>query len=323
MDWTQLITGLANVGAGIYGAEQNQNAAESAARMAAINPYSISSPYGGVSVNGRNLTLTPGNTPFGQLAQQVGTAGMANYGFTTNDPYAALPDEFKQAAAAFDSPLSYGVRSNQDTAASYFNALNSLGADPQAAARNRYNLLTQAAQPEQNRMFNSLQDKLFAQGRLGTSGGGEAMRGFFESQNAADLQRQLASQDFAMNQQSHLAGLAQGFNSAAQGSAATRFNLASGLLNAGDNRRQNIFNNAVTAQGQYQNMFNPLVSMAQLGISAGGGNPAGAQLMYDASAARNNAYVQAAGQILPALGQWVGGRTQTPQQPPANSEWIG
>jgi hypothetical protein len=63
------------------------------------------------------------------------------------------------------------------------------------------------AQPEQNRMFNQLQDRLFAQGRLGSTGGAENMRGLFEAQGQQDLGFQSEAFNRAMQQQQFMGQL--------------------------------------------------------------------------------------------------------------------
>lgn len=87
--------------------------------------------------------------------------------------------------------------------------------DPQAAAQQRYQMLTDLALPQENRQFQRLKDNLFASGRSGTTGGlvtgDDSLRAFQESSNTADLQRQLAGQDFAQAQNQNLYNQGTGF----------------------------------------------------------------------------------------------------------------
>ncbi len=65
---------------------------------------------------------------------------------------------------------------------------NQLLAGDQTALQNaELASLRAAAQPATDRLFNRLQDRLFATGQLGSTGGAEQLRGFFEAQNQQDL----------------------------------------------------------------------------------------------------------------------------------------
>ena len=122
--------------------------------------------------------------------------------------------------------------------------LSQYNPDPQAAAQQRYQMLTDLALPQENRSFQRLKDNLFASGRSGTTGGlvtgDDSLRAFQESSNTADLQRQLAGQDFAMNQNQNL------------------FNQGTGFLNSA---------------------FAPFASMANASIGAGSPNTAAGQIV--------------------------------------------
>lgn len=271
---------LIGAGVGLLGSKKTADATKSAAAATATNPYDVSSPFGGVQYdrNTRQMSVNPSNSPFGSLANALGTSQLANFGFGQSNPYASLTPDVLQAAGNYGGLLEGQAAGYNQLGGGFADALQQLGTDPQAAAQNRYNLLTQAAMPEQNRMFNTLQDRLFGRGQLGTSGGAEQNRAFYESANQADLQRQLAGQNFGMQQQNQLANLAGQFGGLGQNAAQSRFALAQNLLGAGDTRNQNMLGQAGQLQGLYQQQFNPLLQFAQLGVGAGGGQQGQAAL---------------------------------------------
>ena len=71
-------------------------------------------------------------------------------------------------------------------------------------------LLRQQAAPFEERQFSNLQDTLFAQGRLGSTGGALQTEAFARGLGQADLSRQLAASGEARNFQQNALGLAQG-----------------------------------------------------------------------------------------------------------------
>ncbi len=111
--------------------------------------------------------------------------------------------------------------------------------------------LRNAAQPEQNRLFNKLQDRLFATGQLGSTGGGEQLRGLAEAFGQQDLNFQTEAFNRALNQRGQQLGAFQGlsqlgagiegqaFNQGLQGlqqnqaAGMNRLNQAMGLLSGG------------------------------------------------------------------------------------------
>jgi hypothetical protein len=121
---------------------------------------------------------------------------------------------------------------------------NMFSAGDQEALYNReLNTMRQAAEPEMNRQFNKLQDRLFAQGRLGSTGGAENMRGLFEAQNQADLGFQQNAFNRAANQRDFMGQMGQ-----------SQIGLGSGLLG------QNL--------GQHQNTIQNIMGANQLGSGA-------------------------------------------------------
>lgn len=82
------------------------------------------------------------------------------------------------------------------------NAGNQSGLQAQELSAMRAN-----AAPQQNQMFNKLQDRMFAQGRMGTTGGSGDMESFFNAQNQQDLGFQQESFGRGMQQAGFMGNL--------------------------------------------------------------------------------------------------------------------
>lgn len=142
---------------------------------------------------------------------------------------------------------------------------NQLAAGNQSALYNQ-SLATQraAAQPEQNRQFNKLQDRLFAMGMLGSSGGGEQMRGLMEAQAAQDLGFQNNAFGQAMQQQNFLANL-----------GSSQIGLGQGFLGQGLSQYNQNVGNLLGIEGQgfgqqlAANQFNTSQGMNRLSAAQG------------------------------------------------------
>lgn len=87
--------------------------------------------------------------------------------------------------------------------------------------------LRASAQPFEQRQFNSLQDNLFATGRLGTSGGGLQTEAFARGLGQADLQRQLAATGEARSVMGQTLANAQGLAGIGSGLAGQESDLLS------------------------------------------------------------------------------------------------
>lgn len=169
-----------------------------------------------------------------------------------------------------------------------FNQLNDQGAISQEAG-GRLGLLRQLAQPEEQRATQGLEQRLFSQGRLGGTGGAVQQEALARAQGSADLERQLASQDWARN------------------NALQRFNAATGVIGAG--------------QAQQGIDFGQALNLGKLAVDAG--RPPNADLLA-AMAGSKGAGLQAilgalgAGQdggLGGLLGGIFGGGQQAPQKP--------
>lgn len=91
------------------------------------------------------------------------------------------------------------------------NALGQLGSfDPNQLASSYTNNLRATAMPGEQRAAEGLAQRLFNTGRLGSTGGATLMGELMNQQNQADIQRQIAGQQYAGQEQSRIGALAQG-----------------------------------------------------------------------------------------------------------------
>lgn len=103
-----------------------------------------------------------------------------------------------------------GAQSNPFQAAAEAQlGLSGQGFDEVAAER--LGLLREQSAEQETRQLDSLQNRLMAQGRLGTEGGARQFEAFAKGLGEADLQRQIQAQDMARQLQQDAAGRAQGF----------------------------------------------------------------------------------------------------------------
>lgn len=126
--------------------------------------------------------------------------------------------------------------------------------DLQGMMDQRLGLLRQQAAPHEQQQYNSLQNRLFGQGRLGSTGGQGEVTAFARGLGEADLGRQLASQQLgiqAQNQNLAQAGLlselagtgfanALNYNDIGVNRAAQRMQNAMGLFGFGNDLNANL-----------------------------------------------------------------------------------
>lgn len=273
---------LINLGSQFIGQNQQTKAVEAAAKAATPIPYSGESFMGTTTFNPNTKSFQIGaaQNPFAQLFNIGGVQSLANAYSAPGSAYWGAAPELATAAREMG------------------------GAAQAAEAQNRYNILTGLAKPEENRMFQRLENNLFARGQMGTSGGGEHYRGFYEAQNRADLERQLASQDWAQSR-----GMA-------------RFNTALGAVGSGQAGQVNTFNMGTGSFGGIQNLFQALMSQANTGIGAGAGTPS----QLAAMVAENKVapwqmgadFLKESG-AFDALGRWIGSKLPTGESAPTGS----
>lgn len=177
---------------------------------------------------------------------------------------------------------------------------NLLGNNYDQLAANQLGLMRQQAAPQEERATNSLMQRLFNQGRLGSTGGGRDIAAFAEGLSNADTQRQLSAQDFARGLYQQDQNLGANLFSGGAGLQQQGLGLAGQL---GSN-----INSQTLARDQYNlgaGQFN-----SSLGLQAALANQ-GAQTSYDlanqslglnAAMANQSAGLSANSQLLSALG---------------------
>lgn len=159
----------------------------------------------------------------------------AQEGALNTTSFAPTTDQFAQNQAQFQGgflPLAgqQAARGGDFTQ----RGLGLLGNSYGDVAQNQLNLMREYAQPFEERAYNSLQQRLFNQGRLGSTGGGRDVEAFARGLSQADTTRQLQAQQFAegLRQNDQRVGLGL-LN---QGQGAT--NSAGALLGQGANVNQ-------------------------------------------------------------------------------------
>lgn len=154
------------------------------------------------------------------------------------------------------------------------NALGSLGSfDPNQLAADYANNLRAAARPAEENAANRLAQNLYNTGRLGSTGGAGLMGELGKSLEEADIQRTIAGQQLAGQEQSRLAGMAQGLQGAGlaeqQAGVSNQLGLAgalSGVLGQQAGLSQQQFQNA---QGLNTEAFNRAMSLQNQAYTQG------------------------------------------------------
>lgn len=147
----------------------------------------------------------------------------------------------------------------------------------------QYDLLNQLAAHGENQQALSTADRIFSKGQLGTSGGAEMFRGLEDSLRQADLARQAAAVGLGQTEAQNRFTAAQGAVQAGQAGQFQNYNIGSGAF-----------------QG-LQSIMENLFRQSGLGISAGGGQAAGAAMM---NAQAQGAPYQIANQFLQNSGAY-------------------
>lgn len=216
--------------------------------------------------------------------------------------------------------------------------------DPNQAASQYTNLLRQQAQPQEQNAASSALTNLYGTGRLGTTGGMTAYQGLMDSQNQADIGRQVAGQQYGLQQQlmaqqgydqsrMNQQGMMLNNFGAGQQGLMNSFGINQGmfgrnmdLYTASDTASQDRFNralqlfggeNALNQQnlgnfsgllGAQQSQNQQLLDMGRLGSSVGQ-----AQNTTNANAAmmRNQGNQDMIAGFLGAMGGWARNRNQT------------
>lgn len=156
--------------------------------------------------------------------------------------------------------------------------------DPNKASSDYTNLLRAQAMPAEQQAASGALSKLFGSGRLGTTGGQTAYQGLMDSQNQADIGRQVAGQQFGLGQQlqaqqgidsalNNEQGRQLGGFGANQQGMMNQYGLAQGLSQAGAGLMGSAFGNAAAGLGLGQNAdafgFNRQMGVNQAGYDRG------------------------------------------------------
>jgi hypothetical protein len=146
-------------------------------------------------------------------AQQLQRFGGNLQGQLGQNPFAGFGDfsqDFRQAGQ-FQQPLLQGF--NQAAG----QQLGIAGQDQGAIVSGELERLRGLARPGEQRAANSLADRLFGSGRLGTTGGAQMFGELAQAQERSDLERQGLALGLGRQRQLDAAGLAQQFQGAGQG----------------------------------------------------------------------------------------------------------
>lgn len=217
------------------------------------------------------------------------------------------------------------------------------GIDPNAMAQNYTDLLRQQALPQEQQATNSLANRLFGQGRLGTTGGANMMGQMQQAQQQADIGRQVAGQQYGLQQglmaqqgydQARAAqqGLMLNQFGANQQGMMNQFGMDQGMFgrmldmyNSGSDMTQDRFNRALQLFGgenamnqQYLSDYSGLLGAAQsqqqtlMDLGRLGGSVGQAQTAANANAAqiRNQGNQDMIAGFLSGLNNWNNSRTQ-------------
>lgn len=145
--------------------------------------------------------------------------------------------------------------------------------DPTNMVNDRLSLLRQQAAPQEEQAFNSLQNRLFSQGRLGSTGGSRDIEAFARGLGSVDLQRQVEAQNLGLGAQqqsagilAQQAGLFQGLGSQVGGQALQNAGL---LANQGISARGQNINQRGQDLSQQGLFANTALGFANPQLSAG------------------------------------------------------
>jgi hypothetical protein len=143
-------------------------------------------------------------------AQQADQGFQQQLGSTAFGGLGGLNTQAQDLASMFGQQAAGGMTDQTG----FMNQLFQQGMQNQMGAGNQQGLMAQqlemmraAAQPQQDRMFNKMQDRLFATGQLGSTGGGQQMEGLFNSFGQQDLAMQDAAFGRGQQQQDFMANL--------------------------------------------------------------------------------------------------------------------
>jgi len=200
------IAGIASIAGGLL----SNRSSRSAQRGSQYQPWSTR--FAGVGnadyIKGRGLVLTDGNPV---LTNALSEGQMRSLGQFYDGQQNALGQDFLRgnylnseitSQGLFDQLMGAG-QGTQYNPTNFMGGVNDgmlQGLDPNALASNYTNLLRQQALPQEQQATSNALNSLFGTGRLGTTGGALQMRELQQAQQQADIGRQVAGQQFGLQQ---------------------------------------------------------------------------------------------------------------------------
>lgn len=321
-DFNALLNGLsslAGVAAPFITAGENRDAAGNFANQTSWSPSPITLPGLGLAYNpstGGYLGNITDSTNQGNAQQ------LYNLGGTLLDRYSSNPsmlpmlqNEFNTSNASMagmSGAGSYGA--GLETVGRGF--LSSLGSfDPNQLAASYANNLRAAARPAEQNAAQAMAQQLFNTGRLGSTGGANLMGNLAKQLEEADIQRTIAGQQLAGQEQSrmfNMAGQAGQLGQALQMSPTQqRFQNAMQLFGAGQTEQSNTLNGALSAIGlgtqtsqlDIQNLISLLAASGSLSASRSVANANAYRPGMEADVAQNNTIGSALGGLEDIIGR--------------------
>jgi hypothetical protein len=212
MAWVAVAGAGASLLGGIFSKKSEKKAAQT------MNPYNVSGLFGGSATfdprsNQANISASPQmRGMYGMLGQNAASmfGGGGNQDFLNfsqglgNQQLSGLYDQYQGALGMMPEGAMQQYMSQMGQANGIANQ------DLQGLMDSRLSLLREQAAPREQEQMQSLQNTLFSQGRLGSTGGGMMMEKFARGLGEADLSRQLQAQQLgiqAQNQNLAQAGL--------------------------------------------------------------------------------------------------------------------
>lgn len=260
---------IAGMALGALGSAKQADATKDAAQLAQFNPFNVSGPGGTSTIQDGQINMGLSGQQQG-LFDALG--GTAMQGLSGAGPNAQFADQFRQLGGQA-LPGAFGGVQNAPGMGGLFSQFQGQvnpmaqmlgaggimglqGAQPQFGGltqqlaqqgqgmfntdvsgiiNDRFNALSQQAAPGEERAFNSLQNRLFSQGRLGSTGGSRDFEAFGRGLGDAQLSRQMAAQNLGLQTQAQQAGIGSQLFGAAQGFGGLDLNRLTGGLGAASN----------------------------------------------------------------------------------------
>lgn len=245
------------LGGNILGGFLQSDAEKDAAQM--MDPWNVQGLFGSAmfdpatrmaSINADPQTVALRGLLGSNVSNLLGGAGLGGFqNFAAGLGNQALPGLFNEAQAALGNLPTDAFNQFNSTMA---NAQGLAGQDVSSIINNRLGLLREQAAPQEQQAFKDLEQRLFSQGRLGTTGGSRNIEAFARGLAQADLARQIEAQNLGLQtQQQNLNaagmlgnlglqnfGAALNYNDLGANRAAQRMQNAMGIFGFGQNLQQ-------------------------------------------------------------------------------------